>query len=205
MSFIAFPGWLVTFADLDFGWMFLPFSFRLHPLFVSYVCGWVGALPFVRFSWRRLSFFVVPFSFPGCGCLRFLVDVCGLFCGYVGPEARTGRVFSTLLVVCGAGLRFRLRCFGDFRFFCFLPVGTPLVCSPALWCSGVGLFFLEGHSLPEVVRGLGPLSVGLLPCGHFYLLRLLLFDRRDLNQLSTERNYRRIFLDAVPKLGLVRV
>ena len=57
VNFIAFPGWLVTFADLDFGWMFLPFSFRLHPLFVSYVCGWVGALPFVRFSWRRLSFF----------------------------------------------------------------------------------------------------------------------------------------------------
>ena len=57
LCFIVFPEWWVTFADLDFGWMFLSFSFRLHPLFVSYVCGWVGALPFVRFSWRRLSFF----------------------------------------------------------------------------------------------------------------------------------------------------
>ena len=86
MSFIAFPGWLVTFADLDFGWMFLPFSFRLHPLFVSYVCGWVGALPFVRFSWRRLSFFLwYPSRFLGAAalgslwtCVASFVDTWGL-------------------------------------------------------------------------------------------------------------------------------
>ena len=104
---------------------------------------------------------MVPFSIPGCGCLWLLADVCGFLSGLAGLEARTGRVFSTLLVVCGAGLWFRLGCFGNFRFLGFLPVGTPLVCSPALWCSGVGLvFFLRGHSLPEVCRGLGPFLLG---------------------------------------------
>ena len=41
-------------------------------------------------------------------------------------------------------------------FVSFLLVGTLLVCTPALRCSGVGLIFLRGTHLPEVFRGLAP-------------------------------------------------
>ena len=148
---------------------------------------------------------VAPLSVPGCGCLWLLEDMCGFFCGRVVPEARTGRVFSTLLVVCCAGLWFRLGCFGDFRFLLLPPGGhSPglLSCSLVFGCR-FGFFlrgtlclrgFVEAHFL------LGCCRVGTSTCSGFFC-----FDRRDLNQLCTERNYRRIILDVVPKLGLVRV
>ena len=130
-------------------------------------------------------FFVeVPFSVPGCGCLWLLVDVCGSLCGRVVLfflRLALAECIPPFWWFFALGSGFVWGALG-LSFVCFLPVGTLLVCTPALSCSGVGLVFLEGHSLPEMFRGLAPFCWVLprsLPLfgsgfGHLCLLRLLL-------------------------------